>query len=166
MPIGGLSVKHRIFVSYHHRGDQTYYDYFSRVFHDQYELIYDNSMERAVDSDNVDYVMRQIREKYLTGTSCTMVLVGAATWGRKYVDWEISATLDKQHALIGFQLPTAVGGNIPDRLFDNIKSGFSPWLSWQEIMNNPPLLPYYIQDAKSRNLNLADNHRALRLRNA
>src|SRR5262249_26726190 len=89
-------LKHKIFVSYHHGGDQAYYNAFSKAFHDSYDVIYDNSLERQVDSDNVDYVRRRIQENYITGTSCTIVLVGKETWGRKYVDWEIEATLDRE----------------------------------------------------------------------
>ncbi len=37
------SQKRKVFVSYHHGGDQEYYDAFSKKFADQYELIYDNS---------------------------------------------------------------------------------------------------------------------------
>ena len=43
--------------------------------------------------------------KYITGTSCTVVLCGGRP--RKFVDWEIKATLDKEHALIGVNLPTS-----------------------------------------------------------
>jgi hypothetical protein len=74
-------VKHKIFVSYHHDGDQTYYDAFSRTFHDTYDVIYDNSVERSIDSEDPVYVMRRIRENFITGSSCTVVLVGPNTWG-------------------------------------------------------------------------------------
>src|SRR5712671_172295 len=30
----------------------------------------DNSVERRIDSDDVEYVMRRIRENYVTGSSC------------------------------------------------------------------------------------------------
>ena len=81
--LSGLTpVKHKVFVSYHHGGDQAYYDAFSKAFHDTYDVIYDNSLERQIDSDNVDYVIQKIRDNYITGSSCTIVLVGAATWGR------------------------------------------------------------------------------------
>lgn len=165
-------VKHKIFISYHHRGDQDYYDAFSKTFHDTYNVIYDNSLERRVDSNNVDYVMRQIREKYLTGTSCTIVLVGAKTWGRKYVDWEIKATLDKKHGLVGVHLPTAARNPdnnhilVPDRLFDNIDSGYALWISWQELTSSSAQLERYIAEAKSRNVQLIVNGRERRLRNA
>jgi hypothetical protein len=45
--------------------------------------------------------MQRIRDKHITGTSCTIVLCGSLTPWRKYVDWEIKATLDKEHGLIG-----------------------------------------------------------------
>lgn len=91
-------VKHKIFVSYHHHVDQAYYDAFSKAFHDTYDVIYDNSLERRIDSDDVNYVMRRIKENHITGTSCTVVLVGAETPKRKYVDWEIFATLEKSRS--------------------------------------------------------------------
>jgi hypothetical protein len=172
---GGLRiqppVKHKVFVSYHHGGDQSYYDAFSRAFHDTYDVIFDNSLERKVDSDDVDYVMRQIRENFITGSSCTIVLVGKDTWGRKYVDWEIKATLDKQHGLIGVQLPSAprlANGNIqvPARLNDNFQSGFALWLTWQQFTSSAAQLQRYVAEAKGRNTGLIVNTRERRLRNA
>jgi len=165
-----IAQKPRVFVSYHHRGDQDSYNAFSASFHDNYEVIYDNSLEREIDSDNVDYVMRQIREKYITGSSCTIVLVGAETWGRRYVDWEIKATLDKQHGLIGVYLPTAPvrpDGKItvPDRLYDNIQSGYASFVSWNAITASAESMRTHIAAAKSRDTQLIANSRELRLRN-
>jgi hypothetical protein len=164
-------VKHKIFVSYHHRGDQAYYEAFSNAFHDTYDVIYDNSLERRVDSDNVDYVIRRIRENYISGSSCTIVLVGKDTWGRKYVDWEIMATLEQEHGVIGVYLPTAPRTTqnqiiVPDRLHDNIQSGFALWLSWEQITANAASLHQSITDAKARNPKLIINRRERRLRNA
>jgi MTH538 TIR-like domain (DUF1863) len=171
---GGLQapqpVKHKIFISYHHGGDQAYYDAFSNAFHDTYEVIYDNSLERQVDSDDVDYVMRRIRENYITGTSCTIVLVGRHTPWRKYVDWEIKATLDKEHGLIGVRLPTASMSAdnktiVPDRLNDNIASGYALWLGWEQVAASAAHLSQYVAAAKSRSTTLIDNTRDRRLRN-
>jgi hypothetical protein len=148
-------VKHKVFVSYHHGEDQAYYDAFSKAFHDTYEVIYDKSLERRVDSDNLDYVIQRIRDNYITGSSCTIVLVGKETCDRKYVDWEIKATLDKEHGLIGVYLPNAPRNAenkiiVPDRLHDNIQSGFALWLSWQQITANAAQLQQYVATAKSR----------------
>ena len=162
--------KRKVFVSYHHGGDQAYYVAFSRDFHDTYEVVTDNSLERSIDSEDVDYVMRRIRENYISGTSCTMVFVGAATWGRKYVDWELKATLDKQHGLIGVMLPTlpiAANGNVsvPERLNDNIGSGYAVWVSWYDFVASPQACTGYIEQANARDKRLIVNTRARRLRN-
>jgi hypothetical protein len=163
-------MKRKIFVSYHHANDQQYYDAFSRVFHDGYEAIYDNSLERRIDSDNAEYVMRNIRENCLTGTSCTLVLCGAGTRWRKFVDWEIKATLDKQHGLIGVNLPTNprdAQGRVhkPDRLQDNIDSGYAVWVSWEEITRGSQVLQQHIELANARSKALIVNNRTLRRRN-
>src|SRR5438094_9939269 len=119
-------IKRKVFVSYHHGGDQHYYDEFAKYFSDTYDVISDTSLARMIDSDDVDYVIRQIREKYITGSSCNIVLCGLQTRFRKFVDWEINATLDRNHGLIGVKLPTLpVVNNTcpkPDRLKDNIDS--------------------------------------------
>ena len=163
-------VKRKVFTSYHHRGDQAYYDAFSRRFGDMYKVLTDNSLEREIDSDDVEYVMRRIREDYLTGSSCTIVLVGANTWGRRYVDWEIDATLQKQHGLIGVKLPTLPvvndGCPKPDRLQDNIDSGYAVWTWWETITNEPSKLAGLIETANAKPKRLINNGRARRLRNA
>ncbi len=138
--LGGYMPKRKIFVSYHHANDQVYYDRFSKTFSDTYDVIHDNSLDRNIGSTDTEYVMRKIREDYLTGTSCTIVLCGAETPNRKYVDWEIKATLDKKHALIGVYLPTArkdTQGNIivPNRFYENYKTGFAFFVSWDSLFN-------------------------------
>lgn len=158
----------RIFVSYHHAGDQWFYDEFSRFFHDQWEAVYDNSLDDEIDSDNTDYVMRRIREDYIHGTSCTIVLIGAQTYQRKYVDWEMKATLDKQHGLIGVVLPNAqlsMDGKVivPDRFYDNLSTGFASMMKWNEL--NAQSLQIAVSHAASKQRNLINNTRALKARN-
>jgi len=164
-----LGIKRNIFVSYHHGGDQAFYDIFSRVFSDSYEMIFDNSLERKVDSDDSEYVMRQIRENYIAGTSCTVLLVGRDTWGRKFVDWEIAATLDKQHGLLGFQLPTLpiVDGRVtvPDRFLDNTNSGYAVWKKWDYLMANHGMLSLWIEEANAKSKAMIQNSRERRSRN-
>ena len=131
-------VRRKIFVSYHHGGDQWFYDEFSRVFHDGWETVYDNSLERRIDSDNTAYVMQRIRENHITGTSCTVVLIGGETHQRKYVDWEVKATLDKGHGLLGIILPTHVKNFsnqilVPDRFAQNVNTGFASYMFWEHL---------------------------------
>lgn len=165
-----LRIRRRIFVSYHHGGDRNYYDEFARYFSDQYEAVRDNSVDRRIDSDNVDYVIRAIRENYITGSSCTVVLCGAATPWRKFVDWEIKATLDRQHGLIGINLPSnpqSTNGRftVPDRLHDNIQSGYALWLQWAHLNGGANFLSQQIEIANAKDARLINNSRALRRRN-
>ncbi len=125
-----------IFLSYH-QADELEAAIFCRRF-DQYfndirvlgthEL--GDEYAEHINSGDSDYVMRQIREKQIAGTSCTVVLIGKCTWSRRFVDWEIAATLrnnadDPRGGLIAVQLPESfVNGwaTLPDRLRMNITS--------------------------------------------
>ena len=160
--------KPRIFVSYHHAVDQCYYDRFSQFFSETYDVFHDNSLERAYESHDSDYVRWQIRQNDISGSSCTIVLCGASTHQRKYVDWEIKATLDKEHGLMGVMLPTLPiapngGTKKPDRLQDNVHSGYAQWTHWNEL--NVKSLGSAIEYAIARPSFLIRNHRELRIRN-
>lgn len=137
-----IPVKPKVFVSYHHGGDQWYADRFGSLFHEQYQAVTDRSLDDCIDSDDCDYVYQRIRDEFISGTSCTVVLCGAETMNRKYVDWEIKATLDKEHGLLGVALPTArrdqSGIFVPDRLHANIQSGYARWMHWTD--NAPEML--------------------------
>lgn len=164
------AVRRKVFVSYHHGGDQAYYNTFSQAFHDAYDVITDNSLERAVDSGDVEYVMRRIREDCVRSSSCTIVLVGRETHLRKYVDWEIKATLDMEHSLIGVQLPSLPINSqgrvsVPARLSDKINTGYALWLSWADITANAQVCQRYIEVANAKDKRLIDNSRARRLHN-
>jgi hypothetical protein len=165
---GGIlgQTKHKIFVSYHHGGDRAWYDAFSRTFCDQYDVIEDNSPERAIDSDDVDYVRRRLSENCITGSSCTIVLIGRDTWGRKYVDWEIDITLEKEHGLIGVMLPLPVRGVLPPRLQDNIQTGYALSHPWAQITASPTALTQAIEIAKNKPKWLINNKRERRYQNA
>ena len=163
---GWAAQRRKIFISYHRARDQGYYDHFSRSFDLQLELVRDRSLDRVIDSEDVNYVMRRIREECLVGTSCTVVLCGAETPFRKYVDWEIKATLDKGHGLIGVSLPTNPADSfgrvvVPDRLYDNIQSSYAVWTNWDLLVSSPGNFIRMIETATSRPASLIENSRAM-----
>lgn len=164
------SVRRKVFVSYHHGGDQKYYDALSTVMHSNLQLITDNSLERKVDSSDHGYIMRRIREYHLHGSSCTIVLCGADTWRRKYVDWEIQASLNQHMGVVGIWLPTLplLANNVtekPLRLQDNIDSGYAVWTSWKDISANPTVLVNAIENANAKSKRLIVNTRLKMERN-
>jgi hypothetical protein len=134
------ATKPRVFVSYHHERDQVFYERFATLFADDYEVITDTSIDRRIGSDDVDYQQQVIREQHITGSSVTIVLCGAETWKRRWVDWEIQMTLNKRHALLGICLPenprNADGTvTVPDRLHTNIVGGYAHFIYLSEDPN-------------------------------
>lgn len=136
--LGHLTIpKRKVFISYHHKNDQEWYNQFSKFFSEELDLFYDNSLERAIDSTNAEYLNRKIREEYIFGTSVTIVLCGPETYKRRWVDWEIHATLHHKHGLLGIVLPTCAkdyaGNNlVPDRFYENYQTGYALWIHWTQ----------------------------------
>lgn len=161
---GGLPQipKRKVFISFHHKNDQKWFEHFVSKFSYLYETFYDNSIgETQIRSDDPEYINRAIREDYINGSSITLVLCGAETHKRKYVDWEIHSTLHHQHALMGIVLPTALrtfdGKSIvPNRLHLNVQSGYAHFIEWTDDAN---LLKQHIELAlsKGQNTRLIDN---------
>lgn len=48
--------KRRVFVAYHHHGDQKAVEEFRRRFSEDLEVFTDSSLARASDSEDVDYL--------------------------------------------------------------------------------------------------------------
>ena len=123
-----------IFLSFH-QADEIEANIWCRRFGDYFNEIRTLGLHELgdeyaehINSGDSDYVMRRIREDKIAGTSCTVVLIGKCTWARRYVDWEIAATLrdftdSARGGLIGVQLPSAQDhgwATFPPRLALNI----------------------------------------------
>jgi hypothetical protein len=129
--------KRKVFVSYHHQ-DQAMVESFRNTFGSVYDVFTDNSLDRVIDSLDTLYVNRTISESYITGTSITIVLCGADTWKRKYIDWEIHSTLEKNHALLGVIIPATplIWQNgqyvtqVPTRLHTNVAASYAHAIHW------------------------------------
>lgn len=122
----------RCFISYHHddeREVQTFLDTYSNAEVFTHRALGLDMANDIVDSHDTEYVMRRIRELYMQNTSVTIVMVGQNTWKRRYVDWEIAASLrngfgNPANALLGIKLPSYAYGiqRYPDRLNDNLNA--------------------------------------------
>lgn len=114
---------HKVFISYHH-ADQTAVDNFVRTFDNERNGFITRGVgidmdDDIVQSDDAEYVMRKIRERYLSDSTVTIVLIGQHTWSRRYVDWEIQASLRHglnllPNGLIGIRLSSSY--KMPERL--------------------------------------------------
>ena len=171
-----MTKRHKVFVSYHHDNDQGYRDLFEELFSDIHDIMESQSVQIGdIDPNlNVDAVRQQIRDEYLRDSTVTLVLVGAETWKRKHVDWEISASLrdtefNPRSGLLGILLPTYPRPDgdptkysrytIPPRLYDNIECDFAKIYNWSE---DPDVVQQRIHEAfKRRNQVNPNNSRTL-----
>jgi hypothetical protein len=122
--------RHRCFLA-HHAEDAEEVLRFVEEFED---VVIPRSIgvqgDDFIDSNNDDYVMSQIRQKYLGETTVTIVLLGQCTWARKYIDWEIYSSLRQstgstRNGLMSVRLASGQGARYPTRLETNLKSGDS-----------------------------------------
>lgn len=123
------------FVSYHHEHDSDYYSDLSTLLSRYYNLAEDRSLDSAIASDNYQYLRQAIIENHIKGTSLTILLCGQETWKRRFIDWEIHATLRLKHGLLGIILPTAVRNDqgkiiVPDRFHTNLNSDYAHFINW------------------------------------
>lgn len=138
--------KRKTFLSYYHKDDQLYKQYFENLFDD---LIVNKSVQEGdIDSDNKDeYIKQLIQKKYLCDTTVLVVLLGNKTKHRKHVDWEISGALnykvgDHYAGLLGIVLPThpdykkpinqRFKSSYPKRFIENYESGYAVMIDWTE----------------------------------
>lgn len=141
-----MTDKHKVFISYHHEGDQLYKNRFVDLFQ---HIMVDWSV-RLGDIPHglkTETVRQKIRDEWLRESTVTVVLIGAKTWQRKHVDWEISSSLrattyNHRSGLLGVLLPSYRGPEpgyydprtIPPRLADNLggDSPFAQVINWTD----------------------------------
>ena len=122
--------RHKVFVSFHHKQDQTCKDQFV-------QMMEDDMVDRSVSTGDIknlngEATLQRIREDYIADATVTIVLLGRCTWKRKHVDWEIDASLretkrNPRCGLLGIWLPEHPDFGkeyydphlIPPRLADN-----------------------------------------------
>lgn len=138
--------KRKTFLSYYHKDDQVYKQYFENLFGD---LIINKSVQDGdIKSDNSDdYIKKLIQDGYLSDTTVLVVLLGKNTKHRKHVDWEISGALnykvgDHYAGILGVVLPTHPdygkpklqlnSNNFPARFWENYQSGYAVKVDWTE----------------------------------
>lgn len=123
----GTQVKKRmVFISYYH-GDQEDVNRFVRDFGDVFipKTVGVKDGDFDFDSDDPQYIMRKIREKKLADSTVTIVLVGTCAHSRRYVDWEVKASLQQgaslPNGLIAINLPYMGNiGAMPPRVSENV----------------------------------------------
>lgn len=132
------TTRHKCFVSYHVDDDdevEEFLESFGHLFIPTVVGVTED--DDFVDSDDTDYILDRIREEHLSGTTITMVLVGKCTWARKFVDWEVYASLRSYKTylpsgLLAITLPSMADSSskqLPARVADNVdgSDGYARW---------------------------------------
>ena len=136
-----MTNRHKVFVSFH---DSDFL--YKNTFVDMME---GDIIDKSVgDGDinvrnSVDTTRRIIRDNFIADATVTVVLVGACTWQRKYVDWEIGSSLRNTYnnprcGLMGIILPTHPDywndtykpNLIPPRLSNNCSTKYASMHKW------------------------------------
>ena len=129
-------VRHKTFISYHHADQEEVDDFIKTFDHDRDVFIAravgsDQTLNELIDSDDDEYVMRRVREKHMADSTVTLLFVGKNTWSRKFVDWELAASLHQGPvaglpngvvAILSKELTKAI---LPDRFVDNWEPGYA-----------------------------------------
>jgi hypothetical protein len=137
--------RHKVFISYHH-DDQDEVDEFVSTFDEERDVFIRRGIgigisEDIINSNDTDYIMRRIRELYLQDSTVTIVLLGECTWARRFVDWEIQASLrhgekTTPNGLVGILLSSKGNkANPPNRLNinlmgENYDEGYARWYAY------------------------------------
>ncbi|WP_425860257.1 TIR domain-containing protein [Arthrobacter sp. TWP1-1] len=174
------NTRRKCFISYHHANEAEVQSFIQAFDHDQDVLIARGigaSMSGdIINSANTDYIKAQIRAKYFRDTTVTIVLVGRETWGRKFVDWEVGASLrstatSSASGLLAITLPSAAnqtGRQLPARVSDNV-NGEMGYARWWKYPTSAASLAELIEEAyvaRTSRANLRNNSRDLRSRNS
>lgn len=164
------ATRHKCFVSFHQDDEDEVGDFlddFGHVFIPRILGVSDE--DDFIHSDDTDYIMDQIREKYLTDSTVTIVLVGKCTWARKYVDWEVYSTLrndkkNRRSGLMAVTLPSAAnysGKKLPARVDDNVdaENGYARWWQYPSSAGSLKNLIQTAFDDRTLKKDLIDNTR-------
>lgn len=129
------------FISYHHNNDQKYLTRLRKIVKSM--KVSDYSLKDDIGHLTDETIYKKIRNKMRT-CSVTVVLIGEKTGYRKWIDWEIWASLRsysyqtirkksfKPNGLLIIYLPVE-NHSIPERLKDNIKSGYAVSMRWKNL---------------------------------
>lgn len=169
--------RHKCFVSYHSEDEEEVTNFINSFDHNK-DVFISRGIGAGmagdiIESSNEDYVKRRIRELYLRDSTVTVVMIGRCTWARKFVDWEIAASLrntstSNRNGLIGIVLPSVAGQpslKYPERLTDNLSTNGE--LAYARLMSYPTSVDELANEIDAafamRALfgNLADNSRNL-----
>ena len=125
-------VRRKCFISYH-QADLAQVDRFISRFGPSNFIKRGITLpDEVINSTDTDYVMRRIRQLYIKDSTVTIVLIGRCTWARRFVDWEIQASLRRPanglpNGLLAILLDGSARPALPPRFKLNRDSGYAEY---------------------------------------
>lgn len=120
--------KRKVFISYHHDDQREVDEFINRFAYREGifipKVLGAGMSDDIIQSTNPEYVMSQIRNRYLQDSTVTIVLLGSCTHSRRYIDWELKASLRQgsytPNGLMSIILPSQGSSSfLPPRLAEN-----------------------------------------------
>ncbi|CAN5345860.1 TIR domain-containing protein [soil metagenome] len=167
--------RHRCFISYHHDDEHEVQEFIREFDHDGDVMISRGigaSMAGdVIDSNDDDYIKSRIRLLYLRDSTVTIVMIGRCTWARRFVDWEVAASLrntstTNRNGLMAITLPSVAGyagRQLSARVADNVdgKAGYARWWKYPSGVPDLANLIEGAFQARADRAHLVDNSRTL-----
>jgi hypothetical protein len=155
-------MSHKCFISYN-AADKDAVDKFCENFSGSFIRRGLKMEDDIIDSTNTDYVMQRIRSLYLKDSPVTIVLIGKCTWARRFVDWEVQASLRNPadgypNGVVAIQLWDSYK-TLPNRVSLNVNSGYSKFYAYPKSSASLENMINEAFDARFDKQNLIDNPR-------
>jgi len=150
-------VRRKCFISHHHADSAAVDRFIARFGSGNFIKRGVTMPEEVIDSNNADYVMRRIRELYIQDSTVTIVLIGACTWARRFVDWEVQASLRQPasglpNGLLAILLDNGISPALPNRVKLNKDTGYAEYHYYPDTSSQ---LGDWIERAFAARTNLA-----------
>jgi hypothetical protein len=163
-------IRRKCFISYHQEDLPAVERFISRFGRRNFIKRGITLPEEVIRSSDTSYVMRRVRELYVRDSTVTIVLIGPCTWSRRFVDWEIQASLRQPvgvlpNGLIGILLDKRIRPSLPPRFALNRDSGYAKYHYYPATV---AVLEDWIEDAywaRTARARLIRNPRERYLRN-
>lgn len=143
-------IRRKVFISYYH-GDQWWAQHFVDTFATTAKVFIPKALglnyeNDEIQSTNATYVIDQIRERYIVDSTIQIVLLGACTHSRRYIDWEIKRSLRNGNGLLGIILPPHVSVHLPDRFAANYEWTEAGYAALRLYPRSPEELRSWIEE--------------------
>lgn len=162
--------RHKCFISYYHDDDKKYVDDLRAIY--ERIVVSDYSLDTDLTVNTSDEQIYENIKFRMNNCTVTVVLIGRNTGRRKWVDWELWASLEpfisknleyrdtfRPNGILAIYLP-GKKHYVPKRLQDNIDSGYVVKMHWNSTTNTRALMKKLdIADKRRKSISLIDNTR-------